>query len=352
VQKLHIANPVSSILEHTELFYNEYMEKANKILIYRSEGGQVQLDVTLENESIWLNQEQIAKIFGVDRTSVAKHLRNIFKDRELKRKSTCAIFAHMVGNRLYKTQYYNLDVIISVGYRINSAKATKFRIWATNVLRDYIVKGYVVDEKKMLGVYKTQLKELKDLVDFIGTKADSPMLSGNEKSLIKFLQKYAKSIRILEEFDKGEFELLDYNFPKFEFSYENSLQIIDNLRDEVISQNPDNNLFGVDVTKKLSSIIDTINQTFDTKDLYGSIEEKAANLLYLIIKDHPFLDGNKRIASILFIYFLKQNEYLYDKSGKEKFNENSIVTLSLLVANSNPREKDVMVKLVIRLLQG
>jgi prophage maintenance system killer protein len=324
--------------------------KDKRILIYNSEKGKIQLDITLENETIWMSQKQIADLFDTDRTSITRHINNVFRTGELKEKTNAKTVKVEGSDRPVK--YYSLDTILSVGYRVNSRKATKFRIWATNTLSNYLVQGYVLDERRLLQNYKTQLKELKQMVDFIASKGKIALPDGEGKDILNFIHQYAKSIDILEEYDAGEFELLDYNIPKFKFSYKNSLQIIENLKEEVVRKNPYNNLFGTDVDQTLESIIKTINQTYDEKDLYPSVEEKASNLLYLIIKDHPFLDGNKRIATILFIYYLRENDFLYDQKGKERFNESTLVTLSVLIASSNPKEKELMVKLIMRLIQS
>jgi death-on-curing family protein len=320
-----------------------------KFLSFRTEKGKVELDIKLEKETIWLNQAQIAAVFGTDRTSITRHLSNIFKTGELEEKSN--VQKMHISNSDRPVKFYSLDTIISVGYRVNSKTATQFRIWANSVLKQYLTKGYAIQEKALLTTYKHKLSELTQLVDFISAKANTALLENDTKGLIQFLQKYTKSIEVLEEFDTGDFKLVETQANGNEFSYDYACELIENLKQEVVRINPYNNLFGTDADKKLNTIISTINQTYDGDFLYRSIEEKAANLLYLIIKDHPFFDGNKRIGAMLFVYYLKLNDYFLDKNGKEKFSENALITLALLVASSNPNEKELMINLIIRLVQ-
>lgn len=332
-------------------------EKQDKIIIYKDKSGNAQIDVLVDKETIWLTQEQIAELFGTQRPAITKHLNNIFVMGELKE--------HVVSSKMElttqhgaiegKTQthlvkFYNLDAIISVGYRVNSKRATQFRIWATNTLRNYLVNGYKVNEKRLLE-YKEKMVLLKETINFIEKKADNYVLQDKSRELLSLLGEFAKSLKLLDEYDQGNIKIVKTTKAKFELDYEKCKNIIIAIKAELKSDGQASDLFGQEYDHKFQSIINTIYQTFDGKDLYNSIEEKAANLLYLTIKDHPFADGNKRIASILFVYFLKENKYLYTQDLQRKINNNTLVSLALLVATSDPKEKETMIKIIINLLQ-
>jgi len=323
----------------------------NKIIIYKDKTGNTQIDVKVEKDTVWLAQEQIAKLFDIDRTVITKHLNNVFKTEELKENSVRAIFAHTARDgKTYKVKYYNLDAIISVGYRVNSKRATQFRIWATNTLKQYLVKGYAVNQKR-LEEQKDALVSLRETINFIEKKADNYLLKDKSRELLSLINEFAKSLKILEQYDNGKIKIAKTTPAKFVLDYDKCKNLIIELKAELKKDNEAGDLFGQEYDKKFQSIIGTIYQTFDGKELYDSIEEKSANLLYLSIKDHPFADGNKRIASVLFVYFLQMNNYLYTADFQRKINNNTLASLALLVATSDPKEKDVMIKIIISLLQ-
>jgi len=327
------------------------MEK-NEIKFYKI--GKNQIRVQLTKDTIWLSRQQIAGLFNIDRSVVSRHIKNIYESKELSEKSTCAKNAH-VGekrkNRTYKSEIYNLDIIISVGYRVNSKKATQFRIWATKTLRNYLVDGFAID-KKRLANQEQKLLDIQKTIQFIRDKSDFMELKGHEKELLDIISEYSKSLILLDRFDSENLQIGKVNrYLKYQLEYDKYSLLLNKIKSSLRKKRKLSELFGNEIGDKMKGIIGAINQTFDGVDLYQSIEEKAANLLYLIIKDHPFSDGNKRISSILFIYFLNQNRYLFRATGEKKINDNAIVALALLVATSNPNEKDNIIKLIINLIK-
>ena len=332
-------------------------EEFNKgeIVIYKSKEGP-KLEVRLQEDTIWLTQKQIAELFGTQRQSITKHLNNIFKSGELEEKVVCSILEHTTQHGAIKgktqtknVKFYNLDAIISVGYRVNSKLATQFRIWATKTLKEHLIKGYTVNEKRLLQT-QDNLKNLQEAIDLLHEKLKHELLAGQEQEILSLLSNYAKTLALLEQYDKGELSLSKKAKSKFILQYEDARQIIEKIKKELIDKKEASDIFGIDNNNKLEGIIKTIYQTFDGKELYQSLEEKSAHLLYFIIKDHPFVDGNKRIASFLFIYFLEKNEYLYKPSGEKKINDNALTALALLIAISNPNEKDKLIKIITNLL--
>ncbi|MFH0764100.1 MAG: virulence protein RhuM/Fic/DOC family protein [Candidatus Omnitrophota bacterium] len=329
---------------------------ANKgeIAIYKAKSGSVRLDVKLENETVWLSLNQVARLFDRDKSVISRHISNIFREKELDSRSTVANFAtvQIEGARRIERliECYNLDIIISVGYRVNSKRATQFRIWATNVLRNYLIRGYALNQKRLLG-RETALKDLQETIAFISGKTVHPQLTGKGDELLKLLNEYANALTILNKYDSKSLSIAGRKTPTFILTYEHAHNSINDIKSRLCEKGEATELFGQETSHKFKSIIGALYQTFDRKDLYRSIEEKAANLLYLTIKDHPFSDGNKRIASLLFIYYLEKNSYLRKVNGERKINDNAIVALSLLIAASDPREKDVMIKIITNLLK-
>lgn len=322
------------------------------IVIYRTKNKQIQLEVKLEKETVWLTQKQIAVLFGTQRPAITKHLNNVFKSKELEENSVCSILEHTAEDgKTYSTQFYNLDAIISIGYRVNSQRATQFRIWATKILKDHIIGGYTLNEKRLLKKSE-QLKELQGTIAFLQRKARHKLLESKTQEILNLLSEYAKSISILEQYDTHKLTLIKGKIPAFVLEYENCQNIIFQIKRELIDKKQAGELFGQEVDKKFESIVKNLYQTFGGEELYGSIEEKAAHLLYLTIKDHPFTDGNKRTASFLFVYFLDKNNYLYKSTGEKKINDNALAVLALLIAESNPKEKEVMIKIITNLLNG
>lgn len=320
------------------------------IVIYKSKEGP-QLRVKLEKETLWLTQAQIAELFGTQRPAVTKHLNNIFKSGELNKNSVCSILEHTASDgKIYKTQFYNLDAIIAVGYRVNSFRATQFRIWATKVLKNYLVQGYAINEKRLLE--QTQrLKEIQKTIEFIKQKSNIPELKGQVDELLSLISQYANSFTLLYQYDENKVSIYKTKKSRFILKYDECKRLIERLKQKLVEKKEASDLFGKEVNNKFKSIIGAIYQTFDKKELYITIEEKAANLLYLIIKGHPFVDGNKRIASFLFVYFLDKNNYLFKKSGERKITDTTLVALALLIATSKPDEKDIMINIITNLLK-
>jgi len=322
-----------------------------KIIIYKTASGIPEIDVKVEKDTVWLRQEQISELFGTQRPAITKHLNNIFKSGELNEKSVCSILEHVGSTgQVYKTKYYNLDAIISVGYRVNSKRATQFRIWATNTLREYLVKGYKVNETKLLE-QKEKLLSLKEAISFIEKKADTYLLQGKSRDLLSLVNEFARTLTLLEEYDKDKIKIKKTAVAQFSLDYDECKNIIIELKAELKKEGEAGDLFGQEYDKKFQAIVNSIYQTFDGKELYNGIEEKAAHLLYLAIKDHPFADGNKRIASILFVYFLRENNCLYTSDMQRKISNNVLVPLALLIATSDPKEKKTIIKIIISLLQ-
>ena len=323
----------------------------NKIEIYQAPNGQIEFKSDFENETIWANQKQIAELFEIDRTVVSRHIKNIFKDGELDKEVVCANFAHTTkhGAIESKTQtktveFYNLDIVLAVGYRTSSKKAIDFRKWATSVLKKYITDGYAINEKKVIQT-KELLNNLKQTINFLSNKE-----IGEEKEILALLHTYTKTLSLLESYDKSSIEDFKGNSSEYCFTYEEAKKVTAELKFALIKKGEASELFGSEKADQLAGIIGNLYQTFGGDELYSSIEDKATHLLYFIIKDHPFNDGNKRTASFLFIYFLDKCDYLYKHNGEKKINENALTTLALLVAGSDPKEKDILIKLIKHLL--
>ena len=319
----------------------------NKIIIYQTEDGQTQIDVRLENETVWLTQKQIAELFGTKRPAITKHLKNIYDSEELDEDSTCSILEHMgnEGKQAYTTKYYNLDAILSVGYRVNSKNATRFRQWANKVLKNFLVKGYAVNEC----IRREQIGELRQLVGMLGrTIKNQPLLSNDETTaLFDVVTDYTYALDTLDNYDYERLAIDKTTREEpFHATYENAMQAINGLREKFGGST----LFGNEKDDSFKSSIGQIYQTFGGEELYPSVEEKAAMLLYLVTKNHSFSDGNKRIAATLFLWFLNNNRILYRADGSKRIADNTLVALTLMIAESRTEEKDVMVKVVVNLI--
>ena len=321
----------------------------NKIIIYQTEDGQTQIDVRLENETVWLTQAQMAELFQTDRTSIVRHINNIYKVEELDRESTCAKIAQvkMEGKRTVRRNipYFNLDMIISVGYRVNSKRGVRFRRWANKILKDYLIKGYAVNER----MRKEQIGELRQLVGMLGRAVQSqPLLSTDEtNALFEVVTDYTYALDTLDNYDYERLTIDKTTKEEpFHATYENAMEEIRRLREKFGGSV----LFGNEKDDSFKSSIGQIYQTFGGEELYPSVEEKAAMLLYLVTKNHSFSDGNKRIAATLFLWFLNNNGILYRKDGSKRLADNTLVALTLMIAESKTEEKDVMVKVVVNLI--
>lgn len=322
--------------------------KFNKgeIVIYRTAKKEVGLKVRLEKETVWLDAHQMAQVFNIDRTVIVKHIRNIYKTGELPEISTCAKIAQVAADgKIRRMNLYNLNMIISVGYRVNSKRATQFRIWATKVLKSYLVQGYAINQKPLLET-REKFKELQNTITFLQEKSQKKLLEGQEKEILNLLAGYAKTLKVLEQYDRGRLEKPKGKKAKFVLKYEHCQKIIKEVKKELIAKKEAGEIFGRETSGAFEGIIKGLYQTFNRKELYPTIEDKASHLLYFTIKDHPFTDGNKRIASFLLVYFLDKNNYLYREKGEKKINDNALVSLALLVAESDPKEKDILIKII------
>lgn len=325
-------------------------EQKGEIIIYKSPKGP-DIQVKLEKDTVWLGAHLIARLFGVNRPAVVKHINNIYKVEELDKKTTCSILEQVAADgKVRKMNLYNLDMIISIGYRVNSKRATQFRIWATKTLKDYLVKGYIINEKRLLQAQE-KFGQLQKAVAFLQAKSRHELLEGQSQEILDLLSSYSKSLSVLEQYDTGRLETIKEGRPKFTLEIENCREIIKKVKRELAVKSEASGFFGQESPGKFEGIIKGLYQTFDGKELYKSTEEKASHLLYLVIKDHPFVDGNKRIASFLFIYFLDRNDYLYKENGEQKINDNALTALALLIAVSDPKEKEIMIKIITNLLK-
>jgi prophage maintenance system killer protein len=323
------------------------MEK-NEIILYTTSDGKINVEVMLQSDTIWLTQKAIAELFCVDRSVITKHLNNIFRTSELQLEAVCAKNAHTASDgKVYETNFYNLDAIISVGYRVNSKNATQFRIWATDVLKRYLITGYAVNQQK-LEQQAEQLKELQKTISLISDIAKNKPLSGNEaEGLLTVLAKYSEALNLLDKYDYQQLELNSSSRSElYHLEYKEGIELIDKMR--VLFNASE--LFGREKDGSFSSSLMSVYQTFDGKDLYPSVEEKAANLLYFLVKNHSFSDGNKRIAAALFIWFLYKNKMLINPDGEQLIDNKTMVALTLMIAESHPNDKDMMIKVVVNLL--
>lgn len=319
--------------------------RENKIILF--ENQEVKLEVNMKDETVWLSLEQMAELFSRDRTVIVRHINNIFKDNELDKNEVCAKFAHTTkhGAISDKSQtreliYYNLDMIISVGYRVKSKNGVIFRKWATKVLKDYMIKGYAVNQKRLEYLEKT-IK----LIDIAG-RIDAELKGSEAWEIIKVINNYSSALSLLDDYDHKRITKPMGTKNDKQVTYEDCMNIIGKLK-----FNSDSNLFALERNEGLKEVIGTIYQSFDGKDLYSTIEEKAANFLYLIAKNHTFIDGNKRIAATLFIYFLEFYNILYNENG-QVIDNNTLVAITLLIAQSNPKEKEILIDLVMNFLNN
>ena len=306
----------------------------NEIILF--ENQDVKLEVNMNGETVWLTQDQMAKLFGKDRTVITRHINNIFKDAELEEKSN--VQKMHIANSDKPVSLYSLDVIISIGYRVKSQNGVIFRKWANKVLKDYLLKGYAVNQKRLEYLEKT-IK----LIDIAG-RMDTELKTAEAKEIIKVINNYSNALNLLDDYDHKRIIKPSGTKDNKKITYEDCMNVIGKLK-----FNSDSNLFALERDEGLKEVIGTIYQSFDGKDLYPTIEEKAANFLYLITKNHTFIDGNKRIAATLFIYFLEFYNILYNENG-QIIDNNTLVAITLLIAQSNPKEKDILIDLVMNFL--
>lgn len=319
------------------------MSEENKIVIYQTDNGQTQIDVRLEDETVWLTANQMAVLFDRDEKTVRKHINNVFREGELE-KNNNTHFLRVDGVK-QPVAYYNLDVIISVGYRVKSKRGTAFRIWARQIIKDFLVKGYAVNDR----IRHEQIAELRQLVQIVGRTIQSQQLESNNEHQILFdiVVDYTYALDTLDKYDFQQLTVEKTTLEsKFHATYDNAMDAIKALRDKFGG----NRLFGNEKDDSFKSSIGQIYQTFGGEELYPSVEEKAAMLLYLVTKNHSFSDGNKRIAATLFLWFLNGNGILYREDGSKRIADSTLVALTLMIAESRPEDKDVMVKVIVNLI--
>jgi len=315
----------------------------DKIIIYQSEDGKTQLDVKLEGETVWLSTRQMAELFNKEESNIRRHVNNVFKEAELKRENNVH-FLHVNGVKK-PVPYYTLDVIISVGYRVHSQRGVRFRQWANGVLKQYLVKGYAINEN----IRKQQIAELRQLVQVVGRAIQQQPAKSTDESnaLFDVVVDYTYALDTLDDYDYQRLHIARITKEEpFHATYENAMHEIDLLRQKFGGSV----LFGNEKDESFKSSIGQIYQTFGGVELYPSVEEKAAMLLYLVTKNHSFSDGNKRIAATLFLWFMNNNAILYRPDGTKRIADNTLVALTLMIAESKTEEKDIMVKVVVNLI--
>ncbi len=314
-----------------------------EIVIYQQPGGTATLDVRLSGETLWLTQVQIAELFQKERSVITKHLRNIFAQGELERDSVSAFFAHTAADgKTYQVEYFNLDAILSVGYRVNSRRGTQFRIWATGVLRDHLVRGYSANARRL-----AELRQSLRLVEH--ALEASPVSADEAAALLRVVTDYAYALDLLDDYDHQRVAAqATHAGLAVGISYDEARGVIAQLREKFGASD----LFGLEKDDSLHSSLNAILQTFDGHDLYPSPEEKAAHLLYFLVKNHSFVDGNKRIAAALFLWFMEKNAMLRRADGTRRIADNALVAIALLIAVSEPAEKRVIISMVVNLING
>jgi prophage maintenance system killer protein len=324
----------------------------NQIEIYKDKDNQTQIEVKFEEDTVWLNQAQLVVLFGSSKTNISEHLSNIFDSIELESGATVRKFrtVRKEGKRTISRNidYYNLDVIISIGYRVNGKRGIQFRQWATQRLKDYLVKGYAINEKR-LAEAENRFNDLKQTIALMDDVAKTKNISGTEaQGLLKVLSDFTIALDILDQYDHQTLKIRKTKRKElFRISYKEARKAIEGLKNKFGGSA----LFGNEKDKSFKSSLDTIYQTFDGKDLYPTIEEKASHLLYFVVKNHSFTDGNKRIAAFLFVWFLERNNLLY-YHGKKVIDENALVALTLMIAESKPDDKDMMIKVIVNLINN
>lgn len=330
-------------------------DNQKQVLIYQSEDGSFQTEVQLKGETIWLNQKQISELFDTSTDNIGLHLKNIFAEKELVEKATTEDYSvvRLEGSRKVKRyiKHYNLDAIISVGYRVNSKKGTQFRIWANKILKEYLLQGYALNEAK-LKQKSSEIDRLKRGLALIQKAQEESLNHTEAQGLLFVLSEYTHSFVLLNQYDTGLFPKggLSKGITE-EIKSRDAMYAINSLKKKLIDQQEATSLFGNPRDDSFSGILGNIVQSFDGTYLYPSIEEQAAHLLYFIVKNHPFTDGNKRIGALMFIWFLQKNKHHLKNNGEAKINDNALVAITLLVAQSQPNQKDIMIDLIINLIK-
>ena len=321
------------------------MNNYGEIIIYQTDDGLTKINVNMQEETVWLSLDQMAELFQRDKSTISRHIKKIFEEGELQRNSVVANFATTAADgKVYNVDYYNLDVIISVGYRVKSKRGTQFRIWANKILKQYLLQGYAINER----IAAQKYDELSQLVKVLGrTIQNQERLTEDSRSLLDVVVDYTYALDTLDRYDYQELKIEDTTGREsFHATYENAMEVIRELHEKFGGST----LFGNEKDDSFKSSIGQIYQTFGGVDLYPSVEEKAAMLLYLVTKNHSFSDGNKRIAATLFLWFLNGNGILYNEDGTKRIADNTLVALTLMIAESRTEEKDTMVKVIVNLI--
>lgn len=323
----------------------------DKIVIYQTDDGLAAIDVKLDAETVWLNQAQMTDLFQQTKQNISLHINNIYKEEEVERDSTVKEYltVRKEGNREVsrRIEHYNLDVIISVGYRVKSKRGTQFRKWANKVLKEYLVQGFAVNEKRLQQKVE-QFNELKKVIALQEKVIQGHILNTDQASeLIHIISSYSKALSLLDDYDYQRLQLPEsLKEAKYSISYEEAKKAIKRLAEETDATD----LFGAEKDDSFKGSLENIYQTFEGQDLYPTIELKAAHLLYFVVKNHSFVDGNKRIAAFLFVWFLEKNNIFYDNSGRKNLSNDALVAITLMLAESNPDDKDVMIKVIVNLI--
>jgi len=325
------------------------MNKDKRIEIYKTPEGKTEIQVSFEEDTVWLTQSQISDLFGKSRVTITEHIANVFKENELVKNSVCRKFRHTASDgKSYESQYYNLDVIISVGYRVKSKSGTQFRIWATQRLKEYLVKGYSINEKRLKETQQ-QFSDLKQTIKLLENVVSSKELNSTEATgLLKVVTDYSYALDVLDKYDHQTLKKPSKKSKeKYKINYKEAVDAIHTLKDKFGGSA----LFGNEKDKSFKSSLENIYLTFQKKELYPGAENKAAHLLYFVVKNHSFTDGNKRIAAFLFIWFLERNGLLYTKEGFKKLEDNTLVALTLMIAESKSGDKEMMINVILNLMQ-
>jgi len=321
-------------------------QKTGEVVFYVDKDKGIKLEIKLENNTLWLDAHKIAAAFGVERPAIVKHIHNIYKTGELQEKTTCSILEQVASDgRVRKMNLYNLDMVVSVGYRVNSRRATQFRIWATDILRRHLVDGYTINQKLLKAKEEKFLAFQRAIKLIEKVKASKPLEYQEAMGLLDVIRDYSRALGLLDDYDNNRVVVKGVSRGSgFRLTYELALKAVAQL------QGGGSTLFGREKDKSFASSVATIYQTFSGKELYPSAEEKAAHLLYFIVKNHSFVDGNKRIAAFLFLWYMERNACLYRPSGEKRLADNALVALTLMIAESKPTEKDAMIKVIVNLI--
>ncbi len=320
----------------------------NEIIIYQKEGQAVEVRLDSVRDTVWLRQEQMSELFGRERSVITKHLRNIFKEGELEAVSVCANFAHTAGDgKTYEVKHYNLDIIISVGYRVKSVKGTRFRQWATRILREHLTRGWTLSQQR----FESNASELEAALRLVQKAAQSPdLLAETGRGLLDIVTRYAQTFLLLQRYDEGLLSEPHAQAGGVLQTVDEARTALARLKDELIARGEATALFAQEREEGLAALLGNLNQSVFGEPAYPSIESKAAHLLYFVIKNHPFSDGNKRSAAFLFVDFLNRNSRLLNRQGAPVINDMGLAALTLLLAESDPKNKETMIRLIMNML--